>query len=80
MSITKLDKNYRIVIDKQMRAKLGLESGDRILLLPSGKEIRLIPIKGDKSFIGSLDKFDYDPQDHKAIELLLREVKDNHSD
>ncbi len=80
MSITKLDKNHRIVIDKQMRAKLGLKSGDSVLLLPSGKEIRLIPIKDDKSFVGSLDQFDYDPQDHKATELLLRGIKKNQTE
>ena len=74
MSIGKLDKNHRIIIDKQMRIKLGLKAGDRILLLPSGKEIRLIPIKEHKSFIGCLDNFNYDPQDHKATELLFRSI------
>jgi AbrB family looped-hinge helix DNA binding protein len=73
MSITKIDKNYRIVIDKKTRVKFGLKSGDSLILIPSGKEIRLIPVKNNKTFIGSLNNLEYDPDDRKATELLLRE-------
>jgi AbrB family looped-hinge helix DNA binding protein len=73
MSVTKIDKNYRIVIDKKTRTKLGLKTGDSLILIPSGKEIRLIPVKNNKTFIGSLTNLNYDPDDHKATELLLRE-------
>lgn len=73
MSVTKIDKNYRIVIDKKIRAKFGLKTGDSLILIPSGKEIRLIPVKNNKTFVGSLNNLKYDPDDHKATEILLRE-------
>ena len=73
MSVTKIDKNYRIVIDKKTRAKFGLKTGDSLILIPSGKEIRLIPVKNNKTFIGSLNNLKYDPDDHKATEILFRE-------
>ena len=73
MSVTKIDKNNRIVIDKKTRTKLGLKTGDSLILIPSGKEIRLIPVKNNKTFIGSLNNLNYDLDDHKATELLLRE-------
>ena len=73
MSVTKIDKNYRIVIDKKTRSKLGLKTGDSLILIPSGKELSLIPVKNNETFIGSLNNLNYDPDDHKATELLLRE-------
>ena len=73
LTVTKLDKNNRIVIDKETRKRLGLKSGDSLVLIPSGKELRLIPIKKGDSFKGSLDGFKYDPNDHTATEFILRE-------
>ena len=75
MTVTKIDKHNRIVIDKKTRKKLGLKAGDSIVIVPSGKEIRLIPVKSNKSFIGSMDNFNYDPDDQKATEMLYREVE-----
>jgi AbrB family looped-hinge helix DNA binding protein len=80
MTVTKLDKHYRIVIDKKTRKKLGLKTGDSLIVIPSGREIRLIPVKINESFIGSMDKFKYDPDDHKATELLYREVENKTAD
>ncbi|MHA1967147.1 MAG: AbrB/MazE/SpoVT family DNA-binding domain-containing protein [Candidatus Hodarchaeales archaeon] len=77
MNVAKIDKNNRIVIDKKTRTKLGLKAGDSIVIIPSGKEIRLIPIDKKKSFIGSLDGFEYDPINHKATELLFRKTNES---
>ena len=77
MNVAKIDKNYRIVIDKKTRTKLGLKAGDSIIIIPSGKEIRLIPINNKKSFIGSLDGFKYDPTNHKATEILFRKSNES---
>ncbi len=74
MNVAKIDKNNRIVIDKKTRTKLGLKAGDSVVIIPSGKEIRLIPIDKKKSFIGSLDGFEYDSKNHKATEILFRET------
>ena len=73
LTVTKLDKNNRIVIDKETRKRLGLKSGDSLVIIPSGKELRLIPVKKGESFKGSLDGLKYDPNDHTATEFLLRE-------
>ena len=73
LTVTKLDKNNRIVIDKQTRKRMGLKSGDSLVIIPSGRELRLIPVKKGETFKGSLDGFKYDPKDHKATELILRE-------
>ncbi len=72
LTVTKLDKNNRIVIDKQTRKRMGLKSGDSLVIIPSGREIRLIPIKNGETYKGSLDGFKYDPNDHKATEYLFR--------
>lgn len=74
MTVTKLDKNNRIVIDKQIRKRLGIKAGDSFVIIPSGKEIRLIPIKKGQSFTGSLDDFKYDPNDHIGTEALFRSI------
>ena len=80
MTVTKLDKHNRIVIDKHTRNKLGLKAGDSLIIIPSGREIRLVPVKNNKSFIGSLDEFNYDPKDYKITELLLRDVEDQQTE
>ena len=79
MTVTKLDKNNRIVIDKQIRKRMGIEAGDSFVIIPSGKEIRLIPIKKGQRFSGSLDGFEYDPTDHLATESLLRDTRSSNN-
>jgi len=73
LTVTKLDKNNRIVIDKETRKRLGIKSGDSLVIIPSGKELRLIPVKKGETFKGSLDGLNYDPNDRTATEFLLRE-------
>ena len=75
MTVTKLDKNNRIVINKQIRKRMGIKAGDSLVIIPSGREIRLIPIKEGQKFNGSLDDFKFDQNDHIATETLLRDAQ-----
>ncbi|MFQ5976999.1 MAG: AbrB/MazE/SpoVT family DNA-binding domain-containing protein [Candidatus Heimdallarchaeota archaeon] len=70
MATTKLDNKHRIQIEKKMRERIGLKAGDTVVLIPTGKEIRLIPVKTAESFVSSLKGFDYSANDHSATEAL----------
>ena len=75
VSQSNVDDKHRILIDRRLRKKFGIKSGDPIVLIPSGKEIRLIPLKPGETFKGSLDGFNYSSDDHIATELLLKETR-----
>ncbi len=44
MTIVEVDKNYRIVISKEIRKIIPLKPGQKIYLLTVGEEIVLIPL------------------------------------
>lgn len=44
MTIVEVDKNYRIVITKEIRKMLSIKPGQKIYLLAAGDEIILIPL------------------------------------
>jgi len=44
MTIVEVDKNYRIVITKDIRKKISIKPGQKIYQLVSGNEIILIPL------------------------------------
>ena len=44
MPIVEVDKNYRIVLTRDIRKKISIKPGQKIYLLVSGNEIILIPL------------------------------------
>lgn len=44
MNIVEVDKNYRIVITKEIRKLVPLKPNQKVYLLAAGKEILLMPI------------------------------------
>lgn len=50
MSLTTVDRRYRIVIDKQLRAKIRLQPGDKVFLEPVDKDsFRALVMRHDES-------------------------------
>jgi len=41
----KVTRNYQITIPLEIRKKLGIEIGDRVLVICEGEEIKIIPKK-----------------------------------
>lgn len=76
LTATKVDKKNRILIDRKLREKIGLKAGDSVVLIPVGKEIRIVPVKAKKSFASSLKGFEYAPDDHSATETIQQIVKE----
>jgi len=67
-----VDRKHRILIDKKLREKIGLKAGDTVVIIPEGREIRIIPVKTEDSFTSSLKGIDYSPEDHSATESLTK--------
>ena len=47
MTIVEVDKNYRIVISKEIRKIIPIKPGQKIYVLTAGEEIVLIPLPDD---------------------------------
>ena len=58
MNIVEVDKNYRIVITKEIRNLISIKPKQKVYLLAAGKEIILIPIPEDLN--AELDKLSGD--------------------
>lgn len=76
LATTKLDNKHRILVEKKLREQIGLKAGDTVVLIPTGKEIRVIPVKATESFMSSLKGFEYSASDHSATEALHQIVKE----
>jgi len=70
MSLLKVDKKFRVLLDKDVREVAGLEKGDELLAIPFKGGIILASLKG-KSFIGSLRGFSYNEDVHEASKYLF---------
>ena len=69
MSVVVDDEN-RIFLSRELREKTGISKSDRLLAVPFGGAILLIPLKG-KKFAGYLKDFIYDEEAHEASRYLL---------
>jgi len=47
LTIVEVDKNYRIVITKEIRKMLSIKPGQKIYLLAAGDKIILMPLPDD---------------------------------
>jgi AbrB family looped-hinge helix DNA binding protein len=76
VTTAKVDEKHRILIDKKLREQIGLKAGDSVVLIPAGREIRIIPVKAGESFASSLKGFEYSSSDHSAAEAIQRLSKE----
>jgi len=76
MSTTIVDNKYRIVIPSEIRKIVGINKGDKILVLPFAGGIFLLNLK-DKRFEGSLKGFKFKEEMHEASKALFKEVGSN---
>ncbi len=74
MSLLRVDKRYRILLDKRTREVMGLEEGDALLAIPFKGGVTLTVLKG-KHFIGCLNGFNYDEEAHEASRYLFQQRK-----
>lgn len=70
MRVAVIDEKYRVLLDKEVRKKAGLEKGDELLLIPFKNGVTLLALKG-KKFVGSLSGFGYDEEKHEASKYLF---------
>lgn len=50
-TVTQIDASGRLVIPKQLRKRYGLESGQRVRLVPGEEGVTLIPERPQRRFI-----------------------------
>ena len=72
MSVVVVDDKNRISLTRELREKVGISKGDRLLAVPLGGAILLIPLRG-KKFAGYLKDFVYDEKAHEASRYLFRD-------
>jgi len=70
MSVVVVDDKNRISLTRELREKIGISKGDRLLAVPFGGAILLIPLRG-KKFAGYLKDFIYDEEAHEASRYLF---------
>ncbi|RLG50640.1 MAG: hypothetical protein DRN96_07195 [Thermoproteota archaeon] len=70
MSVVVVDSEYRIHLGREIRAKVGVEKGDRLLAIPFKGGLILVLIGGRK-FSGRLDGFSFREEEHEASKLLF---------
>jgi len=78
MNISKLSDKGLTTIPKQIRKKLNLKKGDRLQWIEYGEDTAMIIVIRDpfKFLKGRYSKLNlkYDELEHKADELIMREV------
>jgi len=70
MSVVVVDDKNRISLARELRERVGISKGDRLLAVPFGGAILLIPLK-DRRFVGYLKDFTYDEGAHEASRYLF---------
>lgn len=74
MAVLKVDDRYRIVLDREVREKLKIEPGDKVLALASTEGVLITNLKGRK-FESLHPGFNYTEEKHEASRYLFRETK-----
>lgn len=58
MDTVTLSPKFQVVIPKAVRESLGLEAGERLLVLRQGGRVELIPVRNVKDLRGALKGLD----------------------
>ena len=60
MQTVTVSPKYQIVIPKQVRTQLHIEPGQKMMAIPYGEHIQLIPVKATKDLRGILEGSEID--------------------
>jgi len=71
VTIVEVDKNYRIVISKEIRKMLSIKPGQKIYLLAAGDKIILMPLPGNID--EKLDKLSSDIEWNRNVRESLEQ-------
>lgn len=70
MAVLKVDDRYRVVLDREIRKKLKVSPGDKVLALASTEGVVITNLKG-KTFESLHPGFDYREEKHEASRYLF---------
>jgi len=71
LSVVVVDGKYRVLLNKEVRRRAGIERGEELLAIPFRGGVVLLSLKG-RRFEGSLDGFGFDEERHEASKYLFR--------
>ena len=71
MTIVEVDKNYRIVISKEIRKMISIQPGQKLYLLAAGDKIILIPLP--ENVDKELDKLSADIKWNREVKQRLEQ-------
>jgi AbrB family looped-hinge helix DNA binding protein len=74
MAVLRVDDRYRVVLDKEIREKLEVEPGDRVLALASTDGVLITNLKG-KKFESLHPGFKFREEEHEASRYLFGKAK-----
>jgi len=72
----KVTRNYQITIPLEIRKKLGIEVGDRVLVICEGEEIKIIPKKKSIKSLRGIIKKDLKITSENIDEVIRESVKE----
>lgn len=70
MAVLKVDDRYRVVLDREIREKLKVQPGDKVLALASTEGVLITNLKG-KKFETLHPGFNYREETHEASRYLF---------
>lgn len=70
VAVLRVDDRYRVVLDREIRQKLKVMPGDKVLALASTEGVLLTSLKG-KRFESLHPGFDYREEKHEASRYLF---------
>jgi len=71
MSLVTVDEKYRVLLNKEIREKVGISKGDKLIAIPIHNGILLLSLKG-KSFTQYLKGFNFKEEAHEASKFLFK--------
>ncbi len=73
MAVLRVDDRYRVVLDKEIREKLKVEPGDKVLAIPGTDGIMITSLKG-KKYESLHPGFNFREEKHEASRYLFGEA------
>ena len=70
MAVLRVDDRYRVVLDQEIRERLKIQPGDRVLALASTDGVLITNLKG-KRFESLHPGFNYKEEQHEASRFLF---------
>ncbi len=73
--VLRMDSRYRVVLGKDIREKLEIRKGEKLIAVPFSGGVVIFSEKG-RGFAGSLSGFHFEEEKHEATRYLRRMGKD----